>query len=57
MATNESVVTLKLKRIELCDLLMACWAADKVSEGAEKWMTLHDKLDEILKDFDEKNAD
>lgn len=53
MTTNESVVTLKLKRIELCDLLLACWATDKVSEGAPKWMELHDKLEAILKDFDE----
>ena len=53
---NEMTVTMELKRIDLCDLLLACWAADKMSEGAPKWMELHDKLEGILKKFDEENG-
>ena len=51
---NEKTVTLKLKRIEVCDLLLACsLIAD--DSNAKKWNALHDKLKEILDDFDEKH--
>lgn len=54
MTHNEKTVTLKLKRIEVCNLLIACTA---LSEGKnrEHWKELHDKLEEILKEFDEKH--
>lgn len=48
-------VTLKLKRIEVCDLLIACNATYGAS-GAQKWADLHDKLEEILKQFDESKG-
>lgn len=51
---NEKTVTLKLKRIEVCDLLMATGLIADESK-ATKWAVLHDKLKEILEDFDEKN--
>ena len=51
---NQKTVTLKLKRAELCDLLLATTSL-KHSTNAEKWGTLHDKLKEILDDFDDKN--
>lgn len=57
MATNDMTVTMKLKRIDVCDLLLACWAADKLSEGAPKWIELHDKIEKILDEFDAKHAD
>lgn len=48
---NEKTVTLKLKRIDVCNLLLATNAlADEVD--AEKWKSLHDKLRQILDDFD-----
>ena len=53
---NEKTVTLKLKRIEVCDLLIATTSL-KHSSGAEKWSRLHDKLKEILEEFDEKHAE
>lgn len=55
MATNDMTVTLKLKRIEVCDLLMACIVTDNMAEGAEKWSKLHDKLKTILDEFDAKH--
>ena len=49
--TNEKTVNLDLKRIDICDLLIACDVAADIS-GAEKWNTLHNKLYEILDNFD-----
>lgn len=50
---NEKTVTIKITRIELCDLLLACTALDNVTdENTKKWAKLHDKLEEILEDFD-----
>ena len=51
---NEKTVTLKLKRIDVCNLMMACTALSQ-EENREHWKDLHDKLKEIIKDFDEKN--
>lgn len=51
---NEKIVTLKLKRIDVCDLLLATTII-KQDSGAEKWKNLHDKLKVILEDFDKKN--
>lgn len=48
---NEKTVNLKLRRIDVCDLLIACNAAeDKI--GAKKWKDLHDKLRSILDEWD-----
>lgn len=53
--SNMKTVTLKVRRIELCDLLLACTALDNASsEKVTKWAKLHDKLKEILDDFDGK---
>ena len=51
---NEKIVTLKLKRIDVCNLIMA---ANALSEGEnrEHWKLLREKLKEILSDFDKKN--
>lgn len=51
MTHNQKPVGLTLKRIELCDLLIACGAARRLS-GAEKWHELHDKIAAILDQFD-----
>ena len=54
MTFNEKTVTLKLKRIDVCNLLIACTSLSQ-GEHREHWKELHDKLMEILNDFDEKN--
>lgn len=51
---NEKTVPLKLKRIEVCNLMMACTALSQ-EENREHWKEIHDKLKQILKDFDDKN--
>lgn len=55
MATNDMTITLKLTRIEVCDLLLACLCTSESAPGAKKWDQLHDKLEEILDDFDAKH--
>ena len=54
MTYNERTVNVKISRIELCDLILATTSL-KHSTEAQKWGKLHDKLKEILNDFDEKN--
>ena len=55
---NERTVNFKIKRIELCDLLIACTALDNATdENTQKWAKLHDKLEEILNNFDSKQED
>ena len=56
MTYNQKTVTLKLKRIEVCDLLLACTLIGNECDG-EKWETLHDKLSDILADFDDKHIE
>ena len=51
---NEKTVTLKLRRIDVCDLLLATGLIANETD-ATKWDLLHDKLKQILADFDEKN--
>ena len=54
---NQKTVTLKLKRIEVCDLLLACTAVSSAlrdeEHSAEKWDALNDRLRKIIDDFDE----
>ena len=54
MTFNETTVTLKLKRIDVCNLLIACTALSE-GEHREHWNVLHDKLEKILNEYDEKN--
>ena len=55
MTYNQKTVTLKLKRIDVCDLMLACTAIAEET-GANKWNELHDNLLAILDAFDEKNG-
>lgn len=55
MTYNQRTVTLKLERIEVCDLLLACTAISEETD-AKKWSELHDKLRAILDDYDMKNG-
>lgn len=52
---NQKTVTIKIKRIDVCDLLLACSAIDKSTDGT-KWKDLHDKLKAILDEFDSKQS-
>lgn len=56
---NQRIVTIKLKRIEVCDLLLACHSISQAvyasgEHGENKWDRLGDKLDHILTEFDKK---
>ena len=57
---NQKTVIVKLKRIELCDLLIACTSVSESLErdgvSAKKWNDLHDKLRAILDEFDKKQG-
>lgn len=51
---NEMNVTLNLKRIEVCDLLLACLAAkDKANDSGKKWDRLHEEIKKQLHNFDQ----
>ena len=46
MPLNGKTVTLKLKRIDVCDLILAM--SSLVNDvGSDKWKLLHDKLKQI----------
>lgn len=55
MTYNQKTMTVKLERIDVCDLLLACTAL-KQETDAKKWGDLHDKLKTALEAFDEKNG-
>lgn len=50
---NQFETTIKVKRIEICDLMIACLAAAQAAnDGGEKWYKLHDKLQAQLTELD-----
>lgn len=52
---NYKDMTLHLKRIEICDLLLACLAAkDMAGDNGKKWERLHEKIKKQLKELDEQ---
>ena len=54
---NERTINIKLKRRDVCDLLIACtWACRNADVGVEKWYRLHDLLMTQLDEFDLKVA-
>lgn len=55
VTANGRTYTVKVKRGDLVDLMMACTSAS-ISSGAEKWKTLHDLLKEQLNEQDAKNG-
>ena len=55
MTYNQRTMTVKLERIDVCDLLLACTALEQET-GAKKWDDLHNKLKATLEAFDEKNG-
>lgn len=58
--TNNKIVAMELKRIEVCDLLLAITAAEfqakENGSTGEKWSKLWNKVFDILYKFDEKNG-
>ena len=53
MTLNQMTVKANLKRIDICDLLIACNVVDEATdENNTKWAKLHDKLKAILDEFD-----
>lgn len=56
---NAKTVTLKIRRIDLCDLMMACTAVSTSLDNEndkKRWDDLHGRLDAILKEFDKKQG-
>lgn len=58
---NQRTVNIKLKRIDVCDLLIACLIAEAASKAdggtdcdSNKWSKLHTLLKEQLDNFDKK---
>lgn len=55
---NYREVNMALNRIDLCDLLLACTAAEeRANDGGKKWARLHEKIKNILDDFDRENME
>ena len=54
---NERTVTLKLERREVCRLQMACTLVSQIKDSSPEWIELHDKIQDILYEFDTKNLD
>lgn len=53
MMRNEFETTIKLKRIDICDLLIACTNAQQTAmDGGAKWQRLHDELKRQLDELD-----
>ena len=55
MTYNQRTMNVKLERIEICDLLIACTMLEQETD-AKKWGDLHDKLMATLEAFDEQNG-
>lgn len=49
---NMRTVKTSFKRIELCDLLLACTVLSEANEGTSKWDYLHDRIKKIIDEFD-----
>lgn len=58
---NEKTLTVTMKRIDLCNLMLACTntAQSLEAEGrtARKWRTLHDQLKAALDSFDAEQGE
>jgi len=50
---NSFETYVKMRRIDICDLELACLAAKELAnDGGAKWDRLHDMLKQQLKDLD-----
>lgn len=59
LSMNDRIYDLKIRRIEICDLLIACthcaYCFEPGSPSFQKWSDLHDKLNEQLAKLDKEN--
>lgn len=54
MNRNQLEMSVNLKRIEVCDLLLACLAAKEIAgDNGKKWDRLHEFLKDQLHKFDD----
>lgn len=54
---NDFTYSVEITRSELCTLILGCTLLNqKSSQDTKKWIKLHDKLVEILHEFDEKRS-
>lgn len=52
---NEFRTHVEMRRIDICDLMLACLAAkDLANDGGAKWDRLHDMLKKQLDELDEQ---
>lgn len=49
---NQFETHLKLRRIDICDLMLACLAAKEMAPTTKKWDRLHDELKKQLAELD-----
>ena len=60
MTYNQHTVSIKLTRIELCDLLIAttstAFQLEREGKNASKWHAVHDKLEAQLEAWDKKHG-
>lgn len=50
---NNFKTTIEVKRIDICDLMLACLAAQEAAnDGGAKWQRLHDELKRQLDELD-----
>lgn len=49
---NEFKTTLQVRRVDICDLMLACSLVGFLSSGAKKWDKLHDELKRQLDELD-----
>ncbi len=55
LSDNDKTVTIKLKRREVCRMMMACTIVSQIRDSSPEWTELHDKIQEQLYAFDQKN--
>ena len=49
---NDFRTTIELKRIDICDLMLACLAAKELAPESKKWDRLHEELKRQLDELD-----
>ena len=51
--TIDKKLKITMTRHQICDLMLATAAVVQAAEGADnKWIKLHDELEQLLKDYD-----
>lgn len=60
MPMNERTVSVSMKRIDLCNLMLACsntaYLLEQNGKPATKWNALHDQLKAALDAFDREQS-